>query len=747
MVRDVVLTLLDVPLVWLPLWRLCGAPATVRRAVPVVFALLTAAALRLYDVVRPALVAAEAKRRQLPVDAEVAAAGQRALGRAARESAVVRFVLHLLAGAAALLIVMRSADSALRSPERLGALVASALFFGAASAAVRALVVDRWADDLRPAVVPNLDRMRFFAGAYRARVLRLALAMGGLALAGMLLIARGQLHGEFEAATLLPLALPGVLLGAVLVTRSFLRRSHALEDYFQVALRPSTRGPNRDEPRAVAAFAAAQALPYRLGMYQAFALLIAVLSAVVLGRGVLGFGPLVAQRLLLGCALVVALSALYHLLFLRQLFRPLLRHLGSRHHLPVRDIRSRIGVGLKLAFAFVVVAVVSASLVMLTAGASSARAAVGVALAGAFALLGSMGLVVRQTLEPLASLESRSEELARGELARPVPPAGEADELGRLTIAFEEMRRSLRDRLRSTESINVDLEREVRRRTEALEQRNRELREALEQLRKAQDTLIRSEKLASMGRLVAGIAHEINNPINAVINSVEPLEELLRGLNATQGRAGDARATALAEVTSEAEQVLRVISRGAARTKAIVQALHNYSRNEETTLREVHLARSVDDTLDLLRHRLRGVRVEKHVPSEARFPGLPGQIDQVLMNLITNSLQALSPAGGTIRIESHVDDDAVILSVADDGPGIPADVLPRIFDPFFTTKDVGEGSGLGLSIVHGIVERHGGRIDVDSTPGVGTRFTLRFPRSASRRVSPLPETRNLTPSA
>ena len=129
---------------------------------------------------------------------------------------------------------------------------------------------------------------------------------------------------------------------------------------------------------------------------------------------------------------------------------------------------------------------------------------------------------------PIRALEARSEEMARGELARPLPPSGEADEIGRLAVAFEEMRRALRDRLRSTESINIDLEREVRRRTEALEARNAELREALEKLKRAQDNLVRSEKLASMGRLVAGIAHEINNPVNAVINTLGPLEEILR---------------------------------------------------------------------------------------------------------------------------------------------------------------------------------------------------------------------------
>jgi signal transduction histidine kinase len=98
------------------------------------------------------------------------------------------------------------------------------------------------------------------------------------------------------------------------------------------------------------------------------------------------------------------------------------------------------------------------------------------------------------------------------------------------------------------------------------------------------------------------------------------------------------------------------------------------------------------------------------------------------MNLLTNAAQAIGDRGGTIRVGAQIGDARVLLTVSDDGPGIPAAVLPRIFDPFFTTKDVGEGSGLGLSIVHGIIERHGGQIDVESKPGQGTTFTISFPR-------------------
>jgi len=192
----------------------------------------------------------------------------------------------------------------------------------------------------------------------------------------------------------------------------------------------------------------------------------------------------------------------------------------------------------------------------------------------------------------------------------------------------------------------------------------------------------------------------------------------------------DVTAATLTTGIDEAEEMIGVIQRGATRTKAIVQALHNYSRGDDDVPREVNLARSVEDTLDLLRHRLKNVRVERDVSPALRVVGFAGQIDQILMNLVTNAAQAIGARadGGVIRIAARADGDAVEITITDDGPGISADHLSRIFDPFFTTKDVGEGSGLGLSIVHGIVERHGGRITVASVPGEGTRFTIRLPR-------------------
>ena len=341
------------------------------------------------------------------------------------------------------------------------------------------------------------------------------------------------------------------------------------------------------------------------------------------------------------------------------------------------------------------------------------------------ALLGaSIGIVFLLAADltlPIRELEKRAAQMSKGDLLRPVSSiAAEADEVGRLIFSFEEMRRALSERLRSSTEINLSLEQEVTRRTAELERRNKELADALEQLRRAQDELVRSEKMASMGRLVAGIAHEINNPVNAVVNTAGPLEEALDEVSRSP----------TAETVAEMRDMLRVIRRGAHRTKEIVQALHNYSRGDEDRQTDVDVERALDDSLDLLRHQLRnGITVDKKYGGIGKVMGHAGPLNQVFMNLLANAAQAIDEASGEGKIEitTKRTPDSVEVAIHDDGPGIPPEVLPRIFDPFFTTKDVGKGAGLGLSIVHGIVERHGGRIDVDSEPGRGTRFVVTIP--------------------
>jgi signal transduction histidine kinase len=706
-----------------------------RQVALVIGALMVLGWVRAADLLRPVVAARNAKRAGRALDAAEIAATERAVRRAPFEVAVTRWLLW--SAAAVYLAVHLASRGLLAWPSAIG-LACITFLHGGGTAAARAALWERKLDGARRLVLPNFDALRSFATGYRRWLCQTAVMLLAVAHAvNAALIAVFTELTSYQSGTLLALTVPALLIPMLLWYGSLRRRTAAIERYFDVAVRnPGARGPARQDPDAVAAFRAAQGLPYRLSGYQALAAAFAVVAVALIGRKVCGFDAGTAGRLLGASALLLLAMALYETLMLRDVLRPLLAQLGARHRLPVDEVRAPITLRTKLVFFFSSVTVFTSGLVLLFALSPSHALWImlgSIALALALAL-GLVLLIVRDMVNPVRALEERSDEMARGELARPVPPSGEADEIGRLSFAFEEMRRALRDKLRSTESLNVDLEREVRRRTEVLEQRNAELHDALEKLRRAQNDLIRSEKLASMGRLVAGIAHEINNPVNAVINTLAPLEEAIKAM------AAEGEGEAAARGASDAQEMLRVVQRGAARTKAIVQALHNYSRGDEQRPRELVLARSVDDTLDLLRHRLRNVRVEKEIEPDLRLNGFPGQIDQVFMNLISNAAQAVGArdSGGTIRIAARKQADDVEIIVADDGPGIPADVIPKIFDPFFTTKDVGEGSGLGLSIVHGIVDRHGGRIMVESKVGEGTTFRIVFPARATAAATAPP---------
>jgi signal transduction histidine kinase len=192
--------------------------------------------------------------------------------------------------------------------------------------------------------------------------------------------------------------------------------------------------------------------------------------------------------------------------------------------------------------------------------------------------------------------------------------------------------------------------------------------------------------------------------------------------------------------------MIKVVQRGAQRTKAIVSALHNYSRTDDESVVDFDIDRSIDDSLELLRHLLKqNVTVVKKYGEVGRVRGHAGQINQVFMNLLTNAAQALSGRdSATITIETSGAPDGVEVKIRDNGPGIPPEVLPRIWDPFFTTKDVGEGTGLGLSIVHELVERHGGTIECNTNVGEGTTFTVKLPRKmvmSDRGKRPTAETK------
>lgn len=268
------------------------------------------------------------------------------------------------------------------------------------------------------------------------------------------------------------------------------------------------------------------------------------------------------------------------------------------------------------------------------------------------------------------------------------------------------------------------------------------LREAHDELKRTQQQLLQSEKMASLGRLVAGVAHELNNPISFVLGNVHAMRRytprLKRYLDAVHaGSDADTLAALRKElridrILDDLAPLLDGAIEGAERTRDIVDGLKRFSAADRNENVEFDLAEIIERSVHwVTRATPPGFRVEMDVPEALRVIGSPGQMQQVVINLVQNAADATDgqPAPLLTITATHEDGD-IVVTFRDNGPGIAADALGRIFDPFFTTKPVGKGTGLGLSISYGIVERHGGRLQVGNAPQGGAEFVLRLPQAA-----------------
>lgn len=314
----------------------------------------------------------------------------------------------------------------------------------------------------------------------------------------------------------------------------------------------------------------------------------------------------------------------------------------------------------------------------------------------------------------------------------------------RVLLTLRENEKLIRDQ-------NVVLEQKVEERTSELQDSNRVLQETLTNLKETQAQLVESEKMASLGQLTAGIAHEINNPINFVTSNVGPLKRDVAllwtafaevekiGLSDTPLEEKKVRLTQYKEsidvdyLRTEIEFLLKGMHEGASRTAEIVKSMRIFSRVDEDVLKYADINEGLESTLVILNSVIKE-SVDVHtrwgdVPSVECYPG---KLNQVFLNLITNAVYAINEKFGkqrggllTIVTERHGED--VHIAIADNGVGMPKDVMERIFEPFFTTKDVGEGTGLGMSIVYKTIKKHNGEIKIHSEEGEGTTFTLIIP--------------------
>jgi two-component system NtrC family sensor kinase len=301
-----------------------------------------------------------------------------------------------------------------------------------------------------------------------------------------------------------------------------------------------------------------------------------------------------------------------------------------------------------------------------------------IALVGGFAVLIAW-LMARELARPIRELVSGTRHVMRGDLDHRVS-VDEKGEIGELVRSFNAMAQEIGEH-------RGRLERLVQARTAELGQ--------------AHESLMRSEKLASIGVLASGVAHELNNPLTSILMNINLLMEDV-------------------EDRPDLHRELKRVSDDALRCQRIINDLRDFSHRRELEIGLCDLNHLVGDALDLIARQLRLQKIALTRSLFDRMPSVscdPDRIRQVLMNIFVNAIQAM-PDGGTLSVATVLREGYAMITVTDSGPGIPSDIRSRIFDPFFTTK--AEGTGLGLSIVHGIMEEHGGKVEVESLAAGGT---------------------------
>ncbi len=314
--------------------------------------------------------------------------------------------------------------------------------------------------------------------------------------------------------------------------------------------------------------------------------------------------------------------------------------------------------------------------------------------------------VWRVVHEPLGMLKAGTVRLTHGDLGYQIE-LNSNDEVGELAHSFNEMSRQLRNASDEITAWNRTLEDRVLEKTS--------------ELKKAAERMLHVEKMATIGKMAAVVAHEINNPLSGILTYSKLVKRYIeRGIFEDEPK------------RHEMAENLDLVAIESRRCGELVKNLLSFSRSNPINLEWIRLNPIVDRVVKLAAHKLEMASIQIHVDAGADLPLIradAAQMEQVLLALTMNAIDAM-PHGGNLWISTTVTDHSeLLLLVRDDGVGIPADILPRLFEPFLTTKDTGKGVGLGLAISHNIVERHNGRIEVDSQVGRGTTFNVYLPLS------------------